>query len=114
MLQTQTEIVEKIKASYENKEKGKLEQLKELDKKTKRPAKIFAYVYGTASSLVLGTGMCYAMKVIGNSMALGIGVGLLGILLAATTYPLYKAILKSRKKKAAQQIFALSDELLHQ
>ena len=114
MLQTQTEIVEKIKASYENKEKGKLEQLKELDKKTKRPAEVFAYVYGTASSLVLGTGMCYAMKVIGNSMALGIGVGLLGILLAATTYPLYKAILKSRKKKVSKQIFALSDELLHQ
>ena len=114
MLQTQTEIVEKIKASYENKEKGKLEQLKELDKKTKRPAEVFAYVYGTASSLVLGTGMCYAMKVIGNSMAIGIGVGLLGILLAATTYPLYKAILKSRKKKVSKQIFALSDELLHQ
>ena len=114
MLQSQTEIVEKIKASYENKEKGKLEQLKELDKKTKRPAEVFAYVYGTASSLVLGTGMCYAMKVIGNSMALGIGVGLLGILLAATTYPLYKAILKSRKKKVSKQIFALSDELLHQ
>ena len=114
MLQTQTAIVEKIRASYEKKEKGKLEQLKELDKKTKRPAVVFAYVYGTASSLVLGTGMCYAMKVIGNSMALGIGVGLLGILLAATTYPLYKAILKSRKKKVSKQIFALSDELLHQ
>ena len=114
MLQTQTEIVEKIRASYENKEKGKLEQLKELDKKTKRPAVVFAYVYGTASSLVLGTGMCFAMKVIGNSMALGIGVGLLGILLAATTYPLYKAILKSRKKKVSKQIFALSEELLHQ
>ncbi|MBQ4053292.1 MAG: dihydropteridine reductase [Clostridia bacterium] len=106
--------IQRIRASYTEKEMSKLDELKALDKKVKRPAQIFAYVYGSLSSLVLGTGMCFAMKVIGNSMGLGIGVGLVGIALTLTTYPIFKAILKSRKNKYAKQIFELSDSLLNQ
>ena len=105
--------IERIRASYTEKEITKLDELKELDKKVKRPAQIFAYVYGSLSSLVLGTGMCLAMKVIGNSMALGIGIGLVGIALTLTTYPIFKALLKRRKNKYAKQIFELSDSLLN-
>ena len=105
--------IERIRASYTEKEITKLDELKALDKKVKRPAQIFAYVYGSLSSLVLGTGMCLAMKVIGNSMALGIGIGLVGIALTLTTYPIFKAILKRRKNKYAKQIFELSDSLLN-
>ena len=57
--------------------------------------------------------MCFAMKVIGNNMALGIGVGLVGIALTLTTYPIFKAMLKRRKNKYAKQIFELSDSLLN-
>ena len=110
---TETKTIERIRASYTEKELTKLEELKALDKKVKRPAQIFAYVYGSLSSLVLGTGMCLAMKVIGNSMALGIGVGLVGIALTLTTYPIFKAMLKARKNKYAKQIFELSDGLLN-
>lgn len=105
--------IERIRASYTEKEITKFDELKELDKKVKRPAQIFAYVYGALSSLVLGTGMCFAMKVIGNSMALGIGIGLVGIALTITTYPIFKAILKRRKNKYAPKIFELSDSLLN-
>ena len=105
--------IERIRASYTEKEITKLDKLKKLDKKVKRPAQIFAYVYGSLSSLVLGTGMCLAMKVIGNNMALGIGIGLVGIALTLTTYPIFKAILKRRKNKYAKQIFELSDSLLN-
>ena len=111
---TETKTIERIRASYTEKEVTKLDELKELDKKVKRPAQIFAYVYGSLSSLVLGTGMCLAMKIIGNSMALGIGIGLVGIALTLSTYPIFKAILKRRKKKYAKQIFELSDSLLNQ
>ena len=58
--------IQRIRASYTEKEMSKLDELKALDKKVKRPAQIFAYVYGSLSSLVLGTGMCFAMKVIGT------------------------------------------------
>lgn len=114
---TETKMIEKIRDSYTQKETTKLDELKQLDKKVKNPAKIFAYVFGSISSLVLGTGMCLAMKVIGASlsfaMPLGIGIGLLGILLVSINYPMYKKILKSRKDKYATQIFELSDSLLN-
>lgn len=111
-MHTQNEIIEKIRADYEEKQPTKLDQLKALDKKVKRPADIFAYTYGSVASLVLGFGMCMAMKVLFDAMALGIVVGIAGIAMAASTYPLYKAILKARKKKYAQEVFELSDSIL--
>ncbi len=114
---TEIKMIEKIRDSYTVKETTKFDELKQLDKKVKNPAKIFAYVFGSLSSLVLGTGMCLAMKVIGASlpfaMPLGIGIGLLGILLVSINYPMYKKILKNRKDKYATQIFELSDSLLN-
>ena len=109
---TEIKTIEKIRASYTEKEVTKLDELKNLDKKVKRPALIFAYVYGSISSLVLGTGMCLAMKVIGNNMLLGIGIGVIGIALTLTTYPIFKSMLKSRKNKYAKQIFEISDSIL--
>ena len=110
---TEIKTIQKIRASYTEKETTKLDELKALDKKVKRPVQIFAYVYGSISSLVLGTGMCLAMEVIGSSMALGIGIGLVGIVLTLTTYPIFKAMLKKRKNKYSKQIFELSDSLLN-
>ena len=112
-MMNEMKTIERIRASYTEKEMTQLDELKALDRKVKRPAQIFAYVYGSLSSLVLGTGMCLAMKVIGNSMALGIGIGLVGIALTLTTYPIFKAILERRKKKYAKQIFELSNCLLN-
>ena len=109
--------IERIRASYTEKEVTKFDQLKELDRKVKRPAQVFAYLFGSCSSLVLGTGMSLAMKIIGTTlsfaMPLGIGVGLLGIALMSVNYPIFKAILKSRKNKYSKQIFELSDSLLN-
>ena len=110
---TEIKTIERIRASYTQKETTKFDELKRLDKKVKRPAQIFAYVYGAISSLVLGTGMCLAMNIIGNSMAFGIVLGLAGIALTLTTYPIFKAILKSRRNKYSKQIFELSDILLN-
>ena len=111
---TEMKTIEKIRASYGEKQSTKFDELKALDRRVKRPAKIFAYTFGAVSSLVLGTGMCLAMKVIGDSMALGIGVGVLGIALVSATYPIYKKILKGRKEKYSAQIIELSDSLLNQ
>lgn len=118
MTNNQTSQIQKIRSNYEKKETSKLDQLKTLDKKVRRPVKIFSYIFGSLSSLVLGVGMCLAMKIIGASvsflMPLGIGVGLLGILLVSINYPMYKKILKSRKEKFSKQIFELSDSLLNE
>lgn len=105
--------VEKIRNQYTEREVTKLDELKALDRKVKRPAGVFAYVFGTIGALVLGTGMCLAMKIIGDLMALGIVVGLAGIAMVSSTYAIYKAILKSRRKKYSSQILEISDDLLN-
>ena len=114
---TEINTIEKIRESYTEKQPTKLDELKALDRKVKRPAEIFAYTLGTIASLVLGTGMCLAMQVIGAglsfAMPLGIVVGVVGIALVSINYPLYKKILKDRKNKYAKQIFELSDSLLN-
>ena len=108
-------IAEKIRYGYEEHEPTKLEELKKLDEKVKRPASIFSYVFGTAGSLVLGTGMCLATKVIGASlpMAAGIVIGVAGIAMVSANYFIYKLILKKRKAKYADRVISLSNELLN-
>ena len=108
-------IVNQIKEGYEPKTKTKYDELIALNRRVELPAYIFAYTFGVIASLVLGLGMCLAMQVIGTGalfMALGIVIGVIGIALVSVNYPLFLAIMKSRKKKYAEKIIALSDELL--
>ena len=109
------QAVEKIRNNYiaKTEEVTKFEELKQLDKKVKRPTQIFGYTYGSVGALVLGTGMCLAMKVIGNLMPLGIVVGLLGIVMVCSTYPIYQKMLAKRKAQYSSQILQKSDELLN-
>ena len=68
------QIAEKIRSQYTERKVSKLDELKELDQRVKCPAKVFTYLFGCVSALVLGTGMCLAMKVIGDLMVPGIVV----------------------------------------
>lgn len=106
--------VEKIRSGYEDRQPTKTEQLKTLDKKVRRPAEIFAYIFGSVCALIFGTGMCLAMKVIFADLhiAVGIAIGLVGAGLCVLNYYLYKAILKRRKAKYGEQILKLCDEAI--
>ena len=121
MLEKELEKIEKIAKKYQTAEQSaelsKAEEIMALDGQVNRPAKIFAYTFGTVGALVLGTGMSLAMQVIGKgfsyAMPLGIGVGILGILAVSVNYFIHKRILSARKKKYAERILALSGELLN-
>lgn len=119
-MENQNKYVMKVRERYSPCEHTKLDELKELDKKVKLFPTVFAYFFGTVASLILGTGMCLAMKIIGASvmsatvsMTVGVIVGVAGILLCIANYFIYKAMLNSRKKKFGGQIVALSNELLN-
>ena len=116
MSNNEIKTIQKIKNSYAEHERTKLDELKALDKKVRRPAQVFSYVFGSIGSLVLGSGMCMAMKVILTGwqfvMPVGIAVGLVGIAMVSANYFIYKKMLKSRKKKYANEVLALSDEIL--
>ena len=113
-MEQEKQFARQMRAEYApgSEEEGKLEQLKKLDRAARRPAEIFAYTFGIVGALVLGVGMCLAMEVIGSMMPLGIVIGVVGIAMVTANYFLYRAILRSRKKKYAKEIVSLSDELL--
>ena len=113
-MEQEKQFARQVRAEYApgSEEEGKLEQLKKLDRAARRPAEIFAYTFGIVGVLVLGVGMCLAMEVIGSMMPIGIVIGVVGIAMVTANYFLYRAILRSRKKKYAKEIVSLSDELL--
>ena len=111
-------LVQQIRAQYTEKEHTQLDALKELDKKVKRPANVFAYVFGSISAIIMGSGMSLVMTDIGqmlgmeNTMVPGIVIGVVGMLLAIINYPVYKKMLASRKDKYAAQIVELSEKIM--
>ncbi|MGN0771525.1 MAG: dihydropteridine reductase [Christensenellales bacterium] len=105
--------IEAIRNQYVKKEISELDKLKALDKKAKRPATIVAYVIGVIATLLLGVGMCLAMKVIGDLMPLGIVIGVIGIVFIGVNHLIYNKVLESGKKKYAEQIIEKSNELLN-
>ena len=113
-------MAQKIRAQYMEKQSSELDELRELDKKVKRPASVFAYIFGTISAIIMGSGMSLVMTDIGETIGLtmdpmlpGILIGVAGMLLAIINYPIYKGILNVRKKKYSSKILELSDKLMN-
>ena len=110
-------VVEKIRSQYTQTQHTELDELKALDAKVKKPANVFGYTYGSIGAIVMGAGMSLVMTDIGALLGMaetlvpGIAVGLVGMAMALSTYPIYKKILNSRKKKYAAQILELSDRI---
>ena len=113
-------LVQKIRTQYTEKEHTQLDALRELDKKVKRPANVFAYVFGSISTVIMGAGMSLVMTDIGmtlgmeNSMLPGVVIGIVGMLMAIVNYPIHKGILNSRKMKYADRILELSDRIMRE
>jgi len=111
-------LVQKIRTQYIEKENSKLDELKALDSKVKKPANVFAYIFGSMGAIVMGGGMSLVMTDIGsvlgleNTMVPGIVIGVIGMIMAIMNYPVYKNILGARRKKYADQIIALSDKVM--
>ena len=110
-------IVEKIRTQYTEKTDTALDEIKKLDKKVKKPANIFACVFGSFAAIILGCGMSLIMTDISetvgvaDSMQTGIIIGVAGMVMAIANYPIYKAYLGSRRKKYAKDIIELSDKI---
>ncbi|MGN0515063.1 MAG: dihydropteridine reductase [Lachnospiraceae bacterium] len=106
---------EAIANEYSPKDASKVVALKKLDYKAKLPANIFAFSFGTIMALVLGTGMCLSMNVIGNGgtamMVVGIIIGIIGIVGVGVNYPIYRRMLENGKKKYAFDILTLAKEI---
>ena len=111
-------LVQKIRTQYTEKQHTELDALKALDSKVKKPANVFAYIYGSVSAVIMGAGMSLVMTEIGemigltNAMVPGIVIGVVGMGMALSAYPIYKKLLNARKKKYAPEILKLSDKIM--
>ena len=112
-------LVQKIRTQYTEKEHTGLDDLRELDKKVKRPANVFSYIFGSIGAIVMGAGMSLVMTDIAEQIGLGIDpmlpgivVGIVGMFMVIINYPIYKGILGARRKKYANKIIALSDKIM--
>ena len=112
-------MAQKIRTQYMEKQSTELDELRALDAKVKRPANVFAYVFGAVSAIIMGAGMSLVMTDIGavvgitSPMTLGIIIGVVGLGMALLTYPMYKRILNLRKKKYGAEILKLSDKIMN-
>ena len=114
-MNTEKILAEKIASEYIPQETSKIVQLKKLDRLARKNANIFVYTFGIISSLIMGTGMSFAMKVIGNgsieTMVMGIIIGIVGIIGVSINYPIYKKLIKKGKEKYGSDIIRLAKEI---
>lgn len=113
----QQKEIEGIRKKYLPKEEDKMEQLRKLHAIPNRKARAAALAVGIIGTLIMGAGMSFIMTEIGAAlgslaMALGVFMGIVGMVLVALAYPLYNRVLKNHREKIAPQILSLSDELL--
>lgn len=102
------------------KAEDKMTRLRRLDAGTTNIAQAVALIFGIIGTLLLGTGMSLIMtdlaEILGSykdmAMVIGIIMGVVGGILASLAYPIYNAVLKSRRKKIAPEIIRLTDELM--
>ena len=107
-------LAESIAKDYAPKANSKIIALKKLDKKAKLPATIFTYTFGIAAALIIGTGMCLSMNVIGSGMistVAGIIIGIIGFILCGLNYPIYIKLLEKNKLKYAYEIVELARKI---
>lgn len=107
----------KLIKDYSEKEVTKLDELKELDGKVKRPVRTFAYVLGIIGCLIFGAGMSAVMTFIEQNAlyaGVGIGAGVIGIAVMGFNYVIYCKRMAKRKAKYADEIIAKSNEILNQ
>ena len=119
MNRNEQQAAARIREHYTEKQVTDLDTLRELDAKVKRPASVFAYVFGSISAIIMGAGMSLVMTDIGatlgmeSTMVPGIVIGIVGMIMALLNYLMYKGILGSRKKKYGAKILELSDKIMN-
>ena len=102
---------EAIRKQYMEREITKMDTLQELHTKVRTPGIVVSSIIGILGVLIMGTGMSNIM--VWNDMEIGLVLGIFGMLMAISAYPIYKKITKHRKKKYASKILQISGEIIH-
>ncbi len=101
--------IESIKREYQPREKNDLEQLRALNRKVQNPPVIVALTLGIIGVLIFGLGLTMILE--WAIFLFGVIVCIIGAVVAAPAYFVYRHMLKRRKKKYGQKILNLCNAL---
>lgn len=102
--------IRRIREKYLPKEESTLEKLRRLDAKAERPGTIASLILGIMGTLLFGLGMSCCL--VWERYLIGIPVGILGLAMLASAYPVYVRITKKQRLKLAPEVLALTDQLV--
>ena len=108
----QQEEIKNIRKKYVEPQEDKMELLRRLDRSVTQKGTVVSLIVGILGALVMGLGMSCAMVWQGIWFIPGIVIGILGIAMVCTAYPLYNRITKKERERMAPEIIRLPDELL--
>ncbi|MBP3701190.1 MAG: hypothetical protein J6I64_04830 [Lachnospiraceae bacterium] len=104
------EVLE-IRKKYLPQEETKLDELRRLDALVQSSGVMESLCVGIVGCLVFGLGMCMGMQVIGGGMILGVLLGIAGMAVMMTAYPMYCRHRAKTKEAYAPRILELAEEL---
>lgn len=106
------EEIRQIRSKYEAKSEtvSKMDLLRKLDRKVTQTSTVVSLTVGIIGTLMMGFGMSLVM--VWAELLFGCIVGIVGILIAALSYPIYLKITEDKRKELAPEILNLADELL--
>ena len=89
----------------------KMAKIRKLDRQVTKKGEIMSILIGIAGTLVMGTGMsaCFAWG--GTMFVPGIIIGIIGIVILSSAYPLYRRIVKTEKDRLGPEILRLAEEI---
>lgn len=106
--------VQEIRKKYMPQSESKLDEIKRLDKEVQNSGMVESLCVGISGILIFGLGMCLAMQVLGSGalmIALGVILGLVGMVGIIAAYPVYCRFFNKAKEKYAPRILELTEEL---
>lgn len=108
------EELKKIRSKYLPKEENKMELLRRLDAQVTEKAAMYSIIVGVIGTLILGTGMSFCMVWTDSVFvfAMGIIVGIIGMVSLAMAYPVYNRTIKKERERIAPEILRLTEELM--
>ena len=104
---------ETIRRKYLPREETPLERLKSLDARVGRAGVIESLVMGIIGCLIFGIGMCFGLDVFAGSDILTVVFCLLGAIIMAPAYAVYKRISGKTRERLAPEILRISEELVN-
>lgn len=109
------EEIKTIRSKYvpPTKEETSIEQLRRLDASATKGATAVSLMIGIVGTLIMGVGMCCTMVPGWERYFIpGIAVGIAGMAMISSAYPVYTRMVKRKREKLAPEIMRLSDELM--